>query len=290
MSSTPGAGAPPETAPVGLAACVERILALPEGAFVGLTESRAVAELGERLATLNLGLARVASPAAFSWPGHWIGVVEAPNGERRAVVLFGVPSGPLEERDAAPLRAGTIVDGFVVAPLDLHRSHGAGAYVSEDAVGTVVAIFTAPAGEAPCAEHRRCVVRAGKGLDGDRYATGTGTFSKPGRGGQDLTLIEAESLEALAGHGVRLSMADARRNVVTRGLDLPALVGRCFTIGGVACYGARLAEPCAHLERLTQPGVLRGLVHRGGIRADVLEDGELRVGDEVRALPDRTPR
>jgi MOSC domain-containing protein YiiM len=77
-------------------------------------------------------------------------------------------------------------------------------------------------------------------------------------------------------------MADARRNVVTRGIRLNALVGHHFTIGGVACYGARLAEPCAHLERLTTRGVLRGLVHRGGIRADVLGDGELCVGDEIR--------
>jgi MOSC domain-containing protein YiiM len=77
-------------------------------------------------------------------------------------------------------------------------------------------------------------------------------------------------------------MADARRNIVTRGIRLNALVGHRFMIGGVPCYGARLAEPCAHLERLTTRGVLRGLVRRGGIRVDVLGDGELHVGDEIR--------
>ena len=82
-----------------------------------------------------------------------------------------------------------------------------------------------------------------------------------------------------------LTPAHARRNVVTRGIDLNALVGRRFTIGDVECFGQRLCEPCAHLERLItaagKPGVLRALIHKGGLRADLLSDGEIRVGSSI---------
>jgi MOSC domain-containing protein YiiM len=273
-----------------LAECAERILGLAAGAFPGLSDRRAVAGLGERLAGWNLGLIRVADPAAFAWPGHWIAVIEAPGGARRAVVFFGVPSGPLEDRDASVAEDGTIVEGYVVAPLDLGEAHGVEAYGRPRQAGVVVGLFTAPAAEAACAQHERLAVGAGRGLEGDRYAEGSGTFSHPERRGQDLTLIEAESLDDLFAGGITLTMADARRNVVTRGIQLNALVGHHFTIGGVPCYGARLAEPCAHLERLTTRGVLRGLVHRGGIRVDVLGDGELRVGDEIRIAPEERNR
>jgi MOSC domain-containing protein YiiM len=77
---------------------------------------------------------------------------------------------------------------------------------------------------------------------------------------------------------------EARRNVVVRGVDVDALRGRRFRIGDVELVGRRRCEPCAHLERLTRPGVLRALVHRGGLRADIVAGGELRVGDEVAPL------
>ena len=265
-----------------LAECTERILDLTTGAFPGLSDGRAVAGLGEHLAAWNLGLVRVADPDSFAWPGYWIGVVEAPDGARRAVVFFGVPSGPLDDRDAALAADAKVVEGYVIAPLDLAGAYGAEAYGRPHQIGVVVGLFTAPSCEAACEEHERRAVRAGRGLEGDRYAEGTGTFSHPERRGQDLTLIEAESLDDLSAGGITLAMAEARRNLVTRGIHLNALVGHHFTIGNVPCYGARLAEPCAHLERLTTRGVLRGLVHRGGIRVDVLGDGELRVGDEIR--------
>jgi hypothetical protein len=287
MSDRDVAVRPPLPAPAAdLAACVERILDLPAGTFPGLSDGRGVAGLGERLSTWNLGLVRVADPASFAWAGHWIAVLEADDGTRRAAVYFGVPSGPLDEPDAGRAAGATLVEGYVIAPLDLHGAHGAEAYRGPARNGTVIGLFTAPAREAPCDEHERCAVRAGRGLDGDRYAIGDGTFSHPERQGQDLTMIEAESLDELSGQGITLDAADARRNVVTRGIDLNALIGHHFTIGGVPCYAARLAEPCAHLERLTRRGVLRGLVHRGGIRVDVLGDGELRVGDEIRLTPD----
>ena len=117
---------------------------------------------------------------------------------------------------------------------------------------------------------------AGKGLDGDRYATKRGTWSDyPVQTGVALTLIEAEVLEA-----VGLSGASARRNVVTRGIRLNELVGKRFRVGPVECYGDRLAEPCTHLAQLTGVGVAE-LAHRGGLRADILSDGDICIGDAV---------
>ncbi len=114
-------------------------------------------------------------------------------------------------------------------------------------------------------------------MAGDRYARGEGTFSDPASSGHDLTLIAAEVLEEL-----ELKPEQARRNVVTRGVNLDALIGRRFWIGEVECYGQRRCEPCAHLQRLGPPGVLRALVHQGGLRADLLSSGSIRVGDWVK--------
>ena len=82
----------------------------------------------------------------------------------------------------------------------------------------------------------------------------------------------------------RLGYAEARRNLITRGLDLNALVGRRFRVGEAECFGQRLCEPCSHLERLTARGVLRGLIHRGGLRADILTDGRIRIGSAIETL------
>ena len=131
----------------------------------------------------------------------------------------------------------------------------------------------------------RVAAHAGRGLEGDRYFDDRGTFSNAHGRGHDLTLIEAEVLDALTFAGERLRPEEARRNVVTRGVDLTALVGRRFRIGEVECFGQRLCEPCAHLERLTgqagKPGTLRALIHKGGLRVDLLSDGEIRVGAAV---------
>lgn len=118
---------------------------------------------------------------------------------------------------------------------------------------------------------------AGKGLEGNRYFFENG--APPGRA---LTLISTEALEAFeAEDGIAVSGAASRRNVLTRGVDVNALVGKHFSVGGVECYGVELCEPCAHLQSLTQPGVLSGLVHRAGLNADILTDGEVSVGDEI---------
>jgi MOSC domain-containing protein YiiM len=131
----------------------------------------------------------------------------------------------------------------------------------------------------------RVRVIAGIGIDGDRYAAGQGHFSKSPGTGRALTLIEAEVLEVLRhSTGLELKPGEARRNVTTRGIELNELVGRRFRIGGVLCEGVRLCEPCAYLEELLAEPVMLPLLHRGGLRADVLEDGEIRIGDEVRAV------
>ena len=150
--------------------------------------------------------------------------------------------------------------------------------------GTVLGLFTAPAAATAIDAHDDVEVVAGRGVVGDRYFTGTGTYWREGKDGQDLTLIEQEALDALRARGLDLDGARARRNVVTRGIDLNALVGARFSVGAVECVGRRLCDPCAHLERLTAPGVLRGLVGRGGLRADVVRGGTVRVGDPVARL------
>ncbi len=150
----------------------------------------------------------------------------------------------------------------------------------------VEAIFIAA--EAEQLPHPVAEVEAlsGRGLRGDRNFLGEGTFSDDAKEGRDLTLIEAEAIEALeAEEGIALEPAASRRNVLTRGIALNDLVGERFRVGEVECVGVELCEPCSHLESLTEPGVLRGLVHRGGLRADILTGGTITIGDPVEPLP-----
>ncbi|MFG3365124.1 MOSC domain-containing protein [Streptomyces sp. NPDC090032] len=135
---------------------------------------------------------------------------------------------------------------------------------------------------------------AGHGLAGDRnYWTGEGP--RPRRRGTgrasgvcDVTLIETEALEALAReHGITLTSAECRRNVVCRDIRLNPLVDQEFQIGAVILRGLKLSEPCARLEQLVRPGLIRGLLHRGGLRAEVLRGGTIRVGDRILPLPHR---
>jgi predicted GIY-YIG superfamily endonuclease len=245
------------------AACVAHVTgAAPSDVPLDADELRAW--LGER----GLGLVPVADPASFAWAGPWIARRPArDSGEPRAVVMFGVPSGPVWDP------AGTTderLDGVVVAPLDLAVWPPQRGPVGE---GVVEALVLAPAAEAPVVEVEEAVAVAGLGLEGDRYALGTGTFGS-GRPGSALTLVDAAVLDEHPG-------LDHRRNVVVRGTDLNALVGREFALGEVRCRGRRLAEPCAHLDRLNGGGVLRPLVHRAGLRADVLSGGRIRVGDSL---------
>jgi MOSC domain-containing protein YiiM len=233
------------------------------------------------LAERGLGLVPIAQPSVFNWPGPWLAVLR----EETAAVAFGSPPGliwaPLLEDETFE----SVSHGYLVAPADPVLWAPTERNDLARTCGHVEAIAVARAAEAPMRLLDEAVAHAGRGLEGDRYFNGAGTFSNPASSGHDLTLIEAEQLEAVTLASQHTPTAeDARRNVVTRGIDLNALVGRRFRIGEVECVGRRLCEPCAHLERLTEVGLLRALVHRGGLRADILSNGRIGLGDEVEAL------
>jgi hypothetical protein len=112
---------------------------------------------------------------------------------------------------------------------------------------------------------------AGKGLDGDRYF-----FADGARPGLALTLIEGDVVR-----GARLEPGSTHRQVTVTGTGLNDLVGKKFRVGSVECFGVMLCEPCLHLQEMTRPGIIKELVHRAGLNADILTDGSISVGDEV---------
>jgi hypothetical protein len=142
--------------------------------------------------------------------------------------------------------------------------------------GVVEAIHVSPGTGEPLQSLETVSVKSGVGLEGDRYALGLGYYSHDMRVSRDLTLVEAEVVEELG-----LAPGETRRNVTTRGVRLNDLLGKRFRVGEVLCEGTRLCEPCQHLVDLVGKPVLKPLVHRGGLRADILEDGEIRVGDAI---------
>jgi hypothetical protein len=266
-------------------ACLATVLELPveelpapaadEDAATGWSVSR-------RLGGLGVGLVRIADPATFVWPGPWLARVRPPGAERRTVVMYGVPSGVVwDPAGDARVDHSWIEDAFLVAASDiaLARPPRPAAPVG---AGTLAGIYVAAAAGELAASVDSVRALAGKGLDGDRHVAGTGTFPSflPGSA---LTLIEAE---VCGSFDPPLAPSEHRRNLVTRGIDLNGLVGREFTIGSVRCRGMRLCEPCTVVQGYASRPVLRALVHRGGLRADILEDGELRVGDEILPCPD----
>jgi len=147
--------------------------------------------------------------------------------------------------------------------------------------GKVESIHIASAPKEPVRAVDQAVLTPGVGMEGDRYALKLGTFYKP-EPDFELTLIEAEAIEALRrDYGVELTAGDARRNIVTRGVALNHLVGKEFSVGEVRIRGIRLCEPCEHLQQVTGQQLIKGLRHRGGLRAQILTEGTIRVGDAV---------
>lgn len=148
----------------------------------------------------------------------------------------------------------------------------------------VMHMFISPVARGPMLAMDEVRAIAGRGLEGDRYYKGEGTFSATvGRSGE-ITLIEMETLEALQREaGIRLLPGEPRRNLVTRGVRLNDLLGRSFCVGGVLLRGVRLCQPCDHLELLTQAGVKQALANRGGLRAEIVRGGIIRIGDMISA-------
>jgi MOSC domain-containing protein YiiM len=147
--------------------------------------------------------------------------------------------------------------------------------------GKLVAIFTTADPGRPMEAHDEVSATAGAGLSGDRYRAGTGTFSGNAGAGREVTLIAREGIEAANQDGVRIEPHETRRNLVTEGIDLDTLIGRTFAVGEVVMRGVRDCPPCQHLEQLTRPGVRVALEARGGLRADIVRDGVIRVGDKI---------
>ena len=150
---------------------------------------------------------------------------------------------------------------------------------------TVVGIYVAVAPQAPLLAQDEAVLEAGRGIVGDRYYAGTGTFSKKleDRHDWEVTLIEIEEIERFNdSDGVPREPGEFRRNIVTRGVRLNDLVGRRFVVGRATLDGIRLCEPCAHLAKFVGSAVVAGMAHRAGLRARIVVGGVLRTGDEVK--------
>ena len=160
------------------------------------------------------------------------------------------------------------------------------------AEGRIESIHIAAAAGSPMQSKVEVSVTAGAGIDGDRYAAQVGKFSDKPKSGRQITFIEAEAIEALATElGITLQAGETRRNVVTRGVPLNHLVGREFEAGSVRFRGTELCEPCQYLTELTgKPGILPGLTHRGGLRAEVLQGGLLSLGDTCLLYTSPSPR
>ncbi|GAB4082008.1 MOSC domain-containing protein [Modestobacter muralis] len=152
---------------------------------------------------------------------------------------------------------------------------------------TVLEIWRTPRAAAPMQRVATARLLAGQGLEGDRYALGGGTWARYPDLEKQLTLIDRDGVAAVADElGVALTSGDTRRNVVTSGVDLPALVGAYFCVGDALLFGMKRCPPCAHLERLTGVRLVKALAARGGVNAAVLVGGTITEGDVVRPVSD----
>lgn len=277
---------PPGTPLVrGLTACLSSITELPVEDLPRLANdapvTHVVAALKTWLAGRGFGMVPIAEPRSFQWAGYWLPVVETDQGEAACVAFGTLPGIVASPQDLSLLGQATanlpISSAFAVASLDPVVPPLPDA---ARLTGTIEQVAVAPQAEAPMHTVRAVRALPGRGLEGDRYADGAGTFSPRGanRPGYDLTLFAAEVLDDLAAEGVPTDFLDTRRNVPTCGIDVNALVGREFRIGDVRLRGLRYAEPCVHLDRINGIPRLRALIHRGGLRADILSGGELRPG------------
>jgi hypothetical protein len=192
-----------------------------------------------------------------------------------------VPSGAVWDPAGITQQGWRIEDGFLLAAADIALARPPRPDPAA-MTGVVQALWIADSAGKPARRLQRATALAGRGLDGDRHVAGTGTFPS-GLPGSALTLIESEVCDSFA---PPLAADEHRRNIVTRGIDLAALVGYEFTIGPVRCRGMRLCEPCTVIEGYAARSILRALVHRGGLRVDILTDGDIAVGDAICSCAD----
>ncbi|HEX5269831.1 MAG TPA: MOSC domain-containing protein [Gemmataceae bacterium] len=151
--------------------------------------------------------------------------------------------------------------------------------------GAVHAIYIVAGRGRPLLAVPEVLAVAGKGLEGDRYFLGKGSLSRWPGPGRQVTLIEHEALEAVRDeHGLDLGGGLARRNIVTRGVELGDRKGQRFRIGTALFRAVQPCQPCGYLERKTQAGAFAALKGRGGLRAEVPEGGVIRVGEAVEFL------
>ena len=265
-------------------ACLATVLELDTSEMPELADDDPAAGARRWLNSLGMGLARVADPESFIWAGPWIARVRPADGTgERFVVMFGVPSGVVwDPAGDGAVDNDRLVDGYVIAAGDIALARPP-LPAAPAGAGTVARLWVSPAAAEPTLERESVLALPGRGLEGDRHVTGKGTFPS-GVSGSALTLIDAEVTESF---DPPLGPDDHRRNVLTRGIDLNRLVGHDFIVGPVRCRGMRLCEPCTVMQRYTGRPVLRDLVHRGGLRADILQEGVISVGDEIRALAAR---
>jgi len=214
-----------------------------------------------------------------------------------APALRDEASGARQVEESAQLRPGVGDSGLEANPVELPetpkvRGDGASNPHRESldcraiVLGRVQSIHVAPLAGSPM--HAVDAARAvpGRGLEGDRYYSKRGTFSAKDGADREITLVESEALEALdRDYGIALEARETRRNVATRDVALNHLVGREFRVGEVTLFGLRLCEPCGYMEELSGKPVRAGLVHRAGLRARILTEGWIRVGDSVEPAP-----
>lgn len=148
--------------------------------------------------------------------------------------------------------------------------------------GTLLHIHIAGAASQPMQALETARLVAGAGIEGDRYASRKGTYSANHHVDRQVTLIEAETLQALArDHGIELAPAEHRRNLTTRGVPLNHLVGRYFRVGECVLFGGRLNVPCRYLEDLVGKKVFKPLLNRSGLNCRIVVGGLARASDRV---------
>tara|TARA_Y100000780_G_scaffold88109_1_gene79999 strand:+ start:362 stop:850 length:489 start_codon:yes stop_codon:yes gene_type:complete len=154
------------------------------------------------------------------------------------------------------------------------------------ATGIVVALFTVDRRAAPMKKVEQLYALAGRGIEGDRYFLGTGTYSKSPEPGRQVTLIKSEVLESLKNKlEINVKPEESRRNILTQGIEINDLIGTEFYVGTVRLRAHRITQPCLYLEKLLdQPGLYKELWDNGGISCEILSDGVIKERDIITAL------